>query len=246
MVQPIEGQERLSPIRILDNTLVTDSGGPGKWRGGVGINKTSYLLEADGTVLSYICDRERSIAFGIKGGLPSNPHGLWLRRPGENQPSWLGAVFSDVPTPAGSEYSRIAGGGGGLGDPLERDPKLVAEDVMDDYVSLERARIDYGVVLKVVDKELAEYSVDWEATKAERARIRAERRRWLDEDADSVAARYRKGELSDFDLVRRYGVIVDWGTGEVLPRTTAEFRRMLKRRTAAHWQDDTPRKEAAE
>jgi N-methylhydantoinase B len=246
MVQPIEGQERLSPIRIVDNTLVTDSGGPGKWRGGVGINKTTRLLQAEGTVLSYICDRERSIAFGIKGGLPSNPHGLWLYRKGENQPSWLGAVFSDVPIEEGDDYARIAGGGGGLGDPLERDPKLVAEDVADDYVSLERARLDYGVVLKPADADLADYAVDWEATKAERVRIRAERRQWLEEDPATVAERYRKGELNAFDLVRRYGVIVDWGTGEVLPRTTAEFRRMMKRRVIPHWSGERPSRQAAE
>ncbi|MGD9536504.1 MAG: hydantoinase B/oxoprolinase family protein [Alphaproteobacteria bacterium] len=246
MVQPIEGQERLSPILVVDNTLVTDSGGPGKWRGGVGINKTSRLNDAEGTVLSYICDRERSIAFGIKGGSPSNPHGLWLHRKGENQPVWLGAVFSDVPIGEGDEYARVAGGGGGLGDPLERDPKLVAEDVADDYVSVERARTDYGVVLRVVDADLARYEVDEQATKQERARIRAERKRWIEEDPESVAARYRKGELSEFDLVRRYGVIVDWGTGEVLPKTTAEYRRMLKRRTAAYWDDRAPTKQAAE
>ena len=246
MVQPIEGQERLSPILIVDNTLVTDSGGPGKWRGGVGINKTSRLLKAQGTVLSYICDRERSIAFGIKGGLPSNPHGLWLNRKGENQPSWLGAVFSDVPINDGDEYARVAGGGGGLGDPLERDPKLVADDVADDYVSVERARIDYGVVIKVIDADLCEYSVDWEATKAERARVRTERKKWLDEDAEGVAARYRKGDLTAFDLVRRFGVIVDWGTGALLPKTTAEFRRMMKRRTAANWGGSAPSKQAAE
>ncbi|MEE8173667.1 MAG: hypothetical protein V3T62_12125, partial [Alphaproteobacteria bacterium] len=58
----------------------------------------------------------------------------------------------------------------------------------------------------------------------------------LDVDGESIAAKYRSKELDKFDLVRQYGVIVDWGSGELLPKTTAQFRAMLKRRTAAHWQ----------
>ncbi|WP_231609953.1 hypothetical protein, partial [Rhodococcus sp. CX] len=58
---------------------------------------------------------------------------------------------------------------------------------------------------------------------------------WLDEDPESVAVRYRNGELSMLDLVRRYGVIVDWGTGELLPTTTAQFRDLLRTRSVAHW-----------
>ena len=115
--------------------------------------------------------------------------------------------------------------------------QLVVVDVEDDYVSLERARKDYGVVLKVIDADLASYEVDVEATRAERAAIARARRGWLEEDGAAVAARYRGGELDEFDMVRRYGVIVDWGTGEYFPKTTAEFRTMMKKRSAAHWND---------
>ena len=52
-----------------------------------------------------------------------------------------------------------------------------------------------------------------------------------------MAERYRTGELSMLDLIRRYGVIVDWGTGELLPTTTEQFREMLQRRTTQHWRD---------
>ena len=48
-------------------------------------------------------------------------------------------------------------------------------------------------------------------------------------------ARYRDGELDVLDLVRHYGVILDWGTGELLPKTTEQFREMLQRRSASHW-----------
>ena len=199
--------------------------------------KTSTLQDAESTVISYICDRERAIVWGIKGGLPSMPHGLYIQRKGKNEREWLGSIFSDVPIESGDIFSRPTAGGGGLGDPLERDPALVMRDVEDDYVSIERARKDYGVVLKVIDQDLASYEVDVEATRTERAAIAKARRSWLEEDGAAVAERYRNGEIDEFDMVRRYGVIVDWGTGEYFPKTTAEFRTMMKKRSAAHWND---------
>jgi N-methylhydantoinase B len=180
-----------------------------------------------------MCDRARSITWGIEGGLPSIPHGVWLTRDGER--TFLGAVFSNVPCGAGDEFTRPSAGGGGFGDPLEREPEAVRDDVADGYVSIERARKDYGVVVREVDAELAEYEVDDEATSAEREQIRAARRAWLEEDPATVAERYRSGELDQLDVIRRYGVICDWGTGELLPTTTEQFRAMLRRRTAAHW-----------
>jgi N-methylhydantoinase B len=183
--------------------------------------------------MSYMCDRARSITWGIEGGLPSIPHGVWLTRNGER--SFLGAVFSNVPCGAGDEFTRPSAGGGGFGDPLERDPAAVREDVADGYVSIERARKDYGVVVREVDAELAAYEVDEAATATEREQIRAARHGWLEEDAVAVAARYRSGDLDQLDVIRRHGVICDWGTGELLPRTTEQFRAMIARRTAAHW-----------
>ena len=181
-------------------------------------SRPAPLQDAESTVISYICDRERAIVWGIKGGLPSMPHGLYIQRKGKNEREWLGSIFSDVPIESGDIFSRPTAGGGGLGDPLERDPALVMRDVEDDYVSIARARKDYGVVLKVIDQDLASYEVDVEATRAERAAIAKARRGWLEEDGAAVAERYRNGELDEFDMVRRYGVIVDWGTGEYFPK----------------------------
>jgi N-methylhydantoinase B len=50
-----------------------------------------------------------------------------------------------------------------------------------------------------------------------------------------VAVRYRDGELDQLDVIRRHGVVLDWGTGELLPNTTAQFREMLQRRMVSHW-----------
>ena len=102
-------------------------------------------------------------------------------------------------------------------------------------MTVERARKDYGVVVSEVDGELAQYEVDEEETAREREQIRAKRRGWLEQDPASLAERYRAGELDALDLIRRYGVILDWGTGELLPKTTEQFRAMLQRRMVPHW-----------
>lgn len=232
--QPFEGQERLAPVLTTCHELRVDSGGPGESRGGMGVDKGVILTKVDRTVVSYCCDRERSITWGLWGGLPSIPHGVWVNQHLENE-RYLGSMFSNEPLEAGDVVSRPSAGGGGLGDPLERDEILVREDVADGYVSIERAAKDYGVVVREIDADLAEYAVDHEATLAKRAYIRANRAKWLDEDPVSVAAKYRAGELDVLDLIRQHGVIVNWGSGELLEKTTGQFRAMLKRRTSPYW-----------
>ncbi len=233
MIQPVEGQERLSPVRTDRFEIVTDSAGPGEFRGGVGLDKEGTLLDVENCVFSYFCDRERSVVWGTHGGLPSRPHGLWLEQDGEAK--FLGAVFSDVPVKPGTRFWRGTAGGGGFGDPLKRDPEKVREDVEDDYVSVTRARRDYGVVVNVVDADLAEYEVDVAATARERAAIAAARRGWLREDPERVAAKFRAGEIDMLDAIRRYGVILNWGTGALLANSTRDFRAAMERRSAAHW-----------
>lgn len=235
-VQPLEGQERLCPVLTTEHQLVTDSGGPGRYRGGLGVQKGGALTDAEATVMSYCCDRARSITWGLRGGLPSIPHGVRLNPGGEGE-RFLGAVFSNVPIAAGDTFTRPSAGGGGFGDPLERDPAAVLEDVIDGYVSPERAVRDYGVVVVEVDRDTDRWEIDGEATERERTGIRSARRAWLEEDPERIAERYRQGDLDVLDLVRRYGVILDWDTGELLPITTAQFRAMVQRRAAWHWRD---------
>ena len=233
LLQPNEGQERLCPVVTTEHELLPDSAGPGRYRGGMGLIKGGELTRAEDTVMSYLSDRERSVSWGINGGLPSMPAGLWLERDGVER--FLGAAFSDFRLESGDRFSRPSSGGGGFGDPLERDSIAVREDVADGYVTIERARKDYGVVVREVDAELALYEVDVRETEVERDRIRSLREAWLDDEPEAVAARYRNGELDALDLVRQYGVILAWGTGELLPKTTRTFRAMLRRRAASGW-----------
>ncbi len=233
-VQPLEGQERLTPILTSQHEIIPDSGGPGRNRGGCGVRKGGALTEVEGAVMSYCCDRSRSVTWGIGGGLPSVPHGVWLHREGEAG-RFLGANFSGVPVGPGDRFERPSAGGGGLGDPLERDPEAVLEDVADGYVTIERAALDYGVVVEEVDAELAEYRIDGDATESLRAEQRGARAAKLEEDPEDVARRYRDSELGVLDLVRHYGVILDWGTGELLERTTEQYRALVQRRSASQW-----------
>jgi len=91
------------------------------------------------------------------------------------------------------------------------------------------------VVVTPIDPELDQYAIDPAATERARAEIRATRADLLESDPADVAARYRSGELDMLDLIRQYGVIVDWGTGELFPETTRRFRGLLRKRSVAHW-----------
>lgn len=233
-VQPVEGQERLSPVLTSHHALVTDSGGPGKYHGGIGVTKGGVLTDCNDTIMSYCCDRARSITWGIEGGLPSIPQGVWLNRGTEDE-KFLGALFSNVKVGPGDTFERPSSGGGGFGDALERDPEAVLEDVIDGYVSIERAAKDYGVVIEAVDPEIDEYRLDEAATTSLREEQRSTRQSKLDEDPQSVADRYHAGELDQLDLVRHYGVILDWTTGQLLPNTTAQYRAQLAKRSSSHW-----------
>ncbi|WP_235062649.1 hydantoinase B/oxoprolinase family protein [Thalassobacillus devorans] len=233
-VQPCEGQERLSPVLTTKHEIITDSGGPGKYRGGCGVEKGGTLTELNNTVMSYCCDRSRSVTWGIKGGLPSYPHGAWLN-PGKENEEFLGAIFSNVKVKSGDSFIRPSAGGGGLGDPLERNPEAVLEDVMDEYVSVERAEKDYGVIIEEVDKNLDQFEIDYEATELSREFIRNNRKQWLEEEPKYVEQLFNKGEIDKLDVIRRYGVVMNYKTNKVLLESTKQFRDTMQKRSFAYW-----------
>lgn len=233
-IQPCEGQERLSPVVTTKHEIIMDSGGPGEYRGGCGVEKGGTLTAVTDTVMSYCCDRSRSVTWGIWGGLPSSPHGAWLNPEKENK-EFLGAIFSNVKVESGDSFVRPSAGGGGLGDPLERDPNAVLEDVIDEYVSIERAEKDYGVVIREVDKDIDLFEIDMKATTIARENIRKNRKAWLREDITKVENAFLKGEIDTYDLIRKYGVVFDHDTKKILPESTREYRAMLDKRMVPHW-----------
>ena len=233
-VQPCEGQERLSPVITTKHEIITDSAGPGKYRGGCGVEKGGILTDVKNTVMSYCCDRSRSVTWGIFGGLPSIPHGAWLN-PGKDDEQFLGTIFSNVQVKSGDSFTRPSAGGGGLGDPLERDLYAVLEDVIDEYVSIERARKDYGVVIKEIDRDLDQFEIDYEATTFERDYIRKNRKTWLETDPLQVEEDFVNGEIEKLDVIRRFGVIMDYATNKVLLKSTEQYRESMKKRSLAYW-----------
>ena len=229
-----EGQERNNPMRTTAHAIVTDSGGPGKWRGGCGVYKGAELTDAADTVMSYSCDRGRAVVWGLNGGLPGLPHGVRLN-PGTDDEEYLGTVFSNVELEPGDTFGRPSSGGGGFGDPLERDPERVLSDVVQEYVSVERAAKDYGVVVDALDADLGTYEIDHDATAEKRDFVRTNRRRWMDTDPAAVATMYRDDEATVLDCIRQYGVVLDWKRGDVLETSTAQYRELLQDRTIPHW-----------
>lgn len=233
-VQPVEGQERLTPVLTTNHEIITDSGGPGEYRGGCGLQKGGTLTAVTNSVMSVCCDRSRSVTWGIMGGLPSIPHGNWLN-PGKENEEFLGAFFSNVPVKEGDSFTRPSAGGGGLGDPLKRNPEAVLEDIIDEYVSIERAKKDYGVVIQAIDASMDLFEIDEKATEKARAYIRENRKEWINQDAHDVHAMYKNDEIDKLDLIRHYGIIIDYATDELLDISSEQYRENFRKRSLSYW-----------
>ena len=163
-----EINESIFPQRQLARDFITDSGGAGEYRGGLGTLYRKQLL-APARVYAYVVGRKYPMP-GVAGGRPGSPNRLELRVGGPREDA--GERTRLVAHEAGEAIAYHYGGGGGWGDPLARDPARVLDDVLDEYVSLESARDDYGVVLTGSLAEVT-LAVDGPATAALRARRRA-------------------------------------------------------------------------
>ncbi len=166
---PAEFTEARFPLVVERLGLAVDSGGPGKFRGGLGYEKVIRMRE-DGYFMS-IADRSILSCWGVNGGQAGQPFGVTVdpAGPGERQ---VDALADAEFVPAGTLIRIRTTGGGGWGDPLERDPNLVARDVRWGKVSRHRAAADYGVVITgPADDPVA----DGPATGSLRTRLRADR-----------------------------------------------------------------------
>ena len=140
---PIEVIESEYPLMIERYGYVPDSGGPGKFRGGLAIVRQYRFLEATGT-LQLRTDRRRHLAYGLNGGHSGTPSDNVLNP--DNDPRQLPAKCT-LEVRHGDVYRHVLAGAGGWGDPLERDPELVLKDVLDEKLTPEYARREYGVVI---------------------------------------------------------------------------------------------------
>ncbi len=159
---PVEAIEMSYPLLIESYGLIPDSGGPGRYRGGLGLRKEIRYLRGEGYFTNR-SDAQKHPAQGTLGGgagLPSR-HAL---RHADGRTDRLKSKETNLTIEAGDSMILETAGGGGHGSPLARDPALVLEDLLDEKIGRAAASEVYGVVLTADGQ-----SVDLEATRRKRA-----------------------------------------------------------------------------
>ena len=164
--QSIEVIETEQPMQILSYEFIPDRAGPGKFRGGAPFRRDYRFLERE-AVLQVRSDRRKFRPYGLYGGYPGKPSANSLNPEAENL-----ALESKITMNIeyGTVFRHELAGGGGWGDPLERDVDKVLTDVRNELVSPEAALADYGVMV-----DTATWTVDLAATEARRAALRSRR-----------------------------------------------------------------------
>jgi N-methylhydantoinase B len=164
-VPSIESAEFSMPIRAVRWERVADTGGAGERRGGCGVAKEWEVLD-DRVNFTLMSERARVPAVGLFGGTPGRT-GRFVVNPDRTDEVVLPSKTAPRQLNVGDHYLFQSAGGGGYGDPLRRDPALVAADVLEGYISRDAALDQYAVVVD------ADFHVDEAAT----ADARATRRR---------------------------------------------------------------------
>jgi N-methylhydantoinase B len=166
---PSEFTESRFPFLVERLGLAVDSGGAGQFRGGLGYEK-HIRMRKDAHFMS-IADRSILACWGVKGGKAGRPFQVTID-PGGPDERDVDALVDAEFVPAGTVIRIRTTGGGGWGDPLERDPELVTRDVLWGKVSREAAAADYGVIVLGPDDAPV---ADADRTLALRERMRSER-----------------------------------------------------------------------
>jgi N-methylhydantoinase B len=164
---PVETIELKTPVRVDRRALREGSGGPGRFRGGLGMEtQMTNLVEGRWSLSNR--GRRMCPPWGLAGGGPGAASVNTMRAAGENDFAPKDPVR--LLSAAGSSVCVATAGGGGWGDPLTREPESVLDDTLDELITVEAAREDYGVVI-----DAATGTVDEKETEALRTRMRAER-----------------------------------------------------------------------
>ena len=161
---PSEYLESYYPLLVESYASRPDTGGAGRHRGGNGVDKVYRMLEPG--EISIHDDRHLSQPWGILGGKPGGVSEKWLVR-ADGSRERLGSKVDNVRVAEGDRIVFRTAGGGGWGDPLEREPERVRADVRRRLMSAEMAERDYGVVLTGDARD-----IDFAATEARRESIR--------------------------------------------------------------------------
>ncbi|MCH9672486.1 MAG: hydantoinase B/oxoprolinase family protein [Gammaproteobacteria bacterium] len=178
--QSSEVLETRFPLHVDWTRLATDSGGAGRTRGGLGMRRALRLTRGEATY-SLLADGAIVPPFGVLGGETGAPVGSYRRDNGIDEPFPTPGKVGGHQMASGDVVVLQSAGGGGYGDPLERDPAQVLLDVEEGYVSETSAQNIYGVVLVGA-------RVDGQATQTKRAALLAARH--FLEVTDSGASAY--------------------------------------------------------
>jgi len=152
--QDYEMFENITPHHLIKHEYQCDSAGPGKWRGGLGV-ETVYQVGSDNTQLVVFGDGDIEPAFGLEGGGDGNLNSIELVYPdGKKHAPYSLDLIKGIPK--GTTYTQVAGGGGGFGNPIERPVEKVIEDVRNKVVSLKTAKDVYKVAIDPKTLEIKE------------------------------------------------------------------------------------------
>jgi len=166
---PQELEERWFPVIFDRYEARPDSCGHGFRRGGFGLIR-ELVIQTD-IVMTIHGDREIHTPFGISGGLNGGGSTLIVNK-GTDDEFDAGMYATGVKLKKGDKIFYGSSGGGGFGDPLEREPELVLDDVIDEWLTIEAAEEYYGVVIEEIDAEAADYRINEEKTKVARDVLR--------------------------------------------------------------------------
>ena len=167
-IQPVEAIENEFPLFVERCELRVDSGGDGRTRGGLGLRRDIRLLGMKAS-LSVLSDKNVIPPYGVLGGYSGAPNRFTVVRNGEHiEPSQFSGKVTGFELQEGDVVVERSSGGGGYGDPLERDPRMVLDDVREQLLSLEKAGTRYGVAIE-------QGEVDREATRERRLGMKKDR-----------------------------------------------------------------------
>ncbi len=247
----VEIWEQNMPMLYLGRSILPNSGGAGKYRGGCAfmstwlVNKTPHLRLVTSEHSSRVFDNA-----GMCGGYPAptcqmhrsvrgsnvtalaaagkplahetgtDPHKSTLEKRLKGRHQTTEGPYITAPHKSGDVFSHAYNGGGGYGDPLERDPVKTAQDVENGYLTAEAAASAFGIVVNENHKT-DRYEVDAAATEAARAKIRTNRRKRGKPVAGWIATEAKRVKKQDFvpEVARMYAAAM-----VLSPRFTAEFR----------------------
>lgn len=165
---PVEALEREYPVMVERYQLRTDSGGAGRFRGGLGIQRDFRIL-SDGMSYTGLGDRHKFAPWGLEGGKSGSPGSFWVSLNG-GEPERLGSKISGISLNKEDLVRVCSPGSGGYGNPYDRPAESVLKDVREGKVSRQAAEADYGVVLVSDSTGLR---IDEQATAERRAGAKA-------------------------------------------------------------------------